>query len=336
MFMKLPRILNGAKARFLVLPPVLLLLATFVPASPAPPAGPPAETVMTAVPVALDPDRPALRRVGALLFLRGWALRSPDRRFGGISAMRVEGDRVTALSDAGTVLSFRLPRRRGTVPLRVEPLSQRVIRDESFYDTESMLFEGDRAWIGFERLNAVARYRRDGWRLEGYARPPAMRRWRSNLGAEAMVRLPDGRFLVFAEGRSGDGPLSPVVLFAGDPAERGTPALLLRYRRMPGTRITDAALLPDGRLLTLNRGFGFFEGASAILAVAELDGLAPGSTIAGRAIADLRAPLTVDNMEALSVTREGGRTIVRLASDDNFMALQRSLLLEFALDEPAG
>ena len=290
---------------------------------------------MTAVPVALDPGRPAVRRVGELLFLRGWALNSPDRRFGGISAMRVEGDRVTALSDAGTVLSFRLPRRRGAMPLRVEPLSQRIIRDESFYDTESMLFEGGRAWIGFERLNAVARYRRDGWQLESHARPPAMRRWRANLGAEAMVRLPDGRFLVFAEGRSGDGPYSPVVLFAGDPAERGTPAALLRYRRVPGYRITDAALLPDGRLLTLNRGFGFFEGPTAIVTIAPLAGLAPGSTIAGRAIAELRAPLAVDNMEALSVTREGGRTIVRLASDDNFMALQRSLLLEFALDEPA-
>ena len=46
-------------------------------------------------------------------------------------------------------------------------------------------------------------------------------------------------------------------------------------------------------------------------------------------------PRPVDNMEALAVSREGGRTIVRIASDDNYLALQRTLLLEFELDERA-
>ncbi|WP_129794485.1 esterase-like activity of phytase family protein [Sphingosinicella sp. CPCC 101087] len=332
--MKLARILNGRKARFIVLPPILLLLATFVPRSPPPPFAAAADTLMTAVPVALDPDRPHLRRVGALTFLRGWALRSDDRRFGGLSAMQVEGSRVTAITDVGVVLSFGLPLRAGTQPLRVEPLSRRDIPDKELHDTESLVISGGRAWIGFERINAVARYDRDGWRLESASRPPAMRRWRANLGAEAMVRLPDGRFLIFAEaGAKGDA-LSPILLFAGDPADRGTPAERLLFRRRPGYRVTDAALLPDGRLLTLERRFGFLEGASARLAVAEIEGLGAGSIVDGRTIAELAAPLTVDNMEALSVTREGGLTIVRIASDDNFIALQRTLLLEFALDVP--
>jgi hypothetical protein len=41
-------------------------------------------------------------------------------------------------------------------------------------------------------------------------------------------------------------------------------------------------------------------------------------------------------MEALSVTRELGRTIVWIASDDNFSPLQRTLLLKFALDQAPG
>ena len=45
----------------------------------------------------------------------------------------------------------------------------------------------------------------------------------------------------------------------------------------------------------------------------------------------LRAPAAIDNMEALSVTRERGRTILWIASDDNFSPLQRTLLLKFAL-----
>ena len=330
--MKLARILNEAKARFLVLPPVLLLLATFVPAGPPPPIGPAADAVLTVVPVALDPHRPGLRRVGALTFLSGWALRSADRRFGGISAMSIEGGRVTAISDAGVVLSFPLPRRAGAFPLRIEPLPQGQIPDAGLHDTESLVVDGPRAWIGFERINVVARYRREGWRLESFARPRPMRDWRSNLGVEAMVRLADGRFLVFGEEPDEDPRYSPVILLAGDPAERGTAAALLRYRRQPGYRVTDADLLPDGRLLVLNRAFGFFDGPSARLVVVEPGALRAGGVLTGDLIAELRAPLAVDNMEALSVVREGGRTIVRIASDDNFMAFQRSLLLEFALE----
>ena len=52
-----------------------------------------------------------------------------------------------------------------------------------------------------------------------------------------------------------------------------------------------------------------------------------------REIARLQPPLTIDNMEGVSVTVENGRTIVWLASDDNFFPLQRTLLLKFALME---
>jgi hypothetical protein len=38
-------------------------------------------------------------------------------------------------------------------------------------------------------------------------------------------------------------------------------------------------------------------------------------------------------MEGISVTREGGRTIVWLTSDDNYSPLQQTLLLKFALDQ---
>ena len=82
--------------------------------------------------------------------------------------------------------------------------------------------------------------------------------------------------------------------------------------------------------------FSWTGGFSARLATAETSGLRAGAIVEPREIAALAAPLTVDNMEALSVTRERGRTIVRLASDDNFMALQRTLLLEFALEEEAS
>jgi hypothetical protein len=43
--------------------------------------------------------------------------------------------------------------------------------------------------------------------------------------------------------------------------------------------------------------------------------------------------MAVDNMEAQSVTRENGRTIVWIASDDNLNPIQRTILLKLALRE---
>ena len=88
-----------------------------------------------------------------------------------------------------------------------------------------------------------------------------------------------------------------------------------------------------GRLLLLNRRFSIFEGLTAKLVVADPGGAKAGGVLTGAEIAHFEAPLTVDNMEALSVTREGGRTFIWIASDDNFSAIQRTLLLKFALTE---
>jgi hypothetical protein len=197
-------------------------------------------------------------------------------------------------------------------------------------DTESLLIRDNDLWAGFEHHNMIWRYRRDTLAPAAAARPPAMRRWRGNRGPEAMVRLADGRFLVFAEGADDGSPASAAVLFAGDAAIAGTPSTTLTYRRPAGFRATDAALLPDGAILILNRRFRLLEGWSARLVIARIghDG-----TVAGPEVAALQPPLTVDNMEALAVTSEGGRTIVWLASDDNFNPLQRTLLLKFALVE---
>jgi hypothetical protein len=153
--------------------------------------------------------------------------------------------------------------------------------------------------------------------------------WPRNRGPEALLRLPDGRFLVFEEG---DGRGGDLLLFAGDPAVAGTPAEKLRYRPPPHYRATDAALLPDGRALVLNRRWTVLQGFTAKLTVVPLDRLMFGNELVGREIADFRPPLVVDNLEGLSVTREGGRTIVWITSDDNYLPLQRTLLLKFALE----
>lgn len=293
---------------------------------------PTAQVLAEAVP--LDSTEPGRRRVGGLTYLEGYRLSSRDIRFGGISAMHIEGGRVVALSDAGTVFRFALPRQAGALPVAIErlPRGPGTGRRKSDRDAESLVVHGGSAWIGFEGRNSIWRYRLADWRFQSAAAPDAMRDWPSNGGSEAMVRLADGRFLVFAEG-NGDAPTSPALLFPGDPAAPGVKPVALRYRPPPEYRITDAAQLPDGRLLFLNRRATLMDGFSAILTVTDGPPRLDGTVIEGRVLAALAAPLTVDNMEALSVGRERARTVIWIASDDNLdPLLQETLLLKFAVE----
>jgi hypothetical protein len=304
----------------------LILLGTFAPPSLQRPQRPPAQTWLSFEAVPLQAGDPRTTRVGRLAYVGGWSVTSNDLRVGGISAIDVDRGEVIAFSDAGSRILFPLPRDGRPVRASIDaPAGPKRDRD-----VESMAVSGDRVWIGLERRNMVVRYDRRSWRSDAAAAPGAMRRWRANRGPEAMLRLPDGRFLVFSEGSGGP---SEALLFAGDPALEATPALRLRYRPPRGYRVTDADILPDGRALFLNRRVRLLEGMSAKLTLARLDRLKAGGLIEGEEIAHLQRPMTVDNLEAVSVGREGGRTIVWLASDDNFNPLQRSLLLKFALAE---
>jgi hypothetical protein len=305
-----------------------LLLATFAPVATVPPDPPPALSWVSAEPVGLDLSWPGRTRLGALRFLAAWRLTSNDPRFGGISAMKVEGGSVLAFSDAGWMIRFPLPGGRSPVKARIGPLPEGPGSPtrKSARDIEAMWTDGREAWIALESLNQVWRFERPSWRAGAHAAPAAMRDWPDNRGAEAMVRLADGRFLVFAEGKGRGG---PALLFAGDPAVVGTGAEGFRYRPPDGYRPTDAAQLPDGRILVLHRRFTLLEGVTAKLMLLRREGRALG---AGETLADFRPPVTTDNMEALGVTEEGGRTIVWIGSDDNYNPLQRTLLMKFALE----
>jgi hypothetical protein len=303
------------------------------PAPPPPPLGPrTAHLSVRAVP--LDPGDAARRRLGPLVFRRGFALSSDDPRFGGISSMKVEGGQVLAISDTGMVFRFPLPVSAGTLPVHIAPLragpgsgAQKWDRD-----SESMAADRDHVWLGFEGENMIWRYRRADGSAEASVAPALMRRWRSNSGPESLVKLSDGRFLVIEEGPESAEPFSKAVLFSGDPTDPATRAAALRYRRVPGFRPTDAAELADGRLLILNRRFSWLTMLSAAFVLVDPRALQAGDTLEGPTIAMLTRPLTVDNMEALSVRQENGRTIIDVASDDNLMPIQRTLFLEFELD----
>lgn len=289
--------------------------------------------------VPLDRENPARGRVGPLKLIAAWEMTSPNPAFGSWSALAVDGAWLTFLSDAGGVFRLRMD---GLRPRAAEwrdlPAGPGPSAEKKFRDSEALVRDGatGRIWVSFEQRHSIWRFSPDFARVEAKAFPPAMQGWRNNGGAEAMARLADGRFILFEEGRANGQPKDGLI-FAGDPTSGGPPPERFRYKPAPGFRVVDAAELPDGRLLVLERKLGL--PSTARLTMLPAGAIRPGALLSGRLIAAFVPPLLADNFEAVAVAREDGRTIVWLSSDDNFSRLQRSLLLKFALVEqqkPAG
>ena len=301
----------------------------------APPA--PSGLIIDARKLALDSADPKRRRVGGLTLLGAWLLTSRNELFGGISSMHVAEDGgIVGLSDGGMLFGFdpdgRSTRRPfvAALPVRADERSWPMSR----WDSEALQYDAatGRFWVGFELIHRFCRYAPALTRVESCAAPAALKAWTPTGSVEAMVRLPDGRFIIFSEMDFGPFGGNDVLLFAGDPAEDATPAPVhMGYIPPQGYRPTDAAWLGNGRLLVLNRRVTPYDGFTAVLALVELPELKEGAILQARPIARFAPPILADNFEALALSREQGRTIVWIASDDNHMSFQRSLLLKLAL-----
>ncbi|MCW4461725.1 esterase-like activity of phytase family protein [Sphingomonas sp. BT-65] len=297
----------------------------------------PAKAEMAAHPMALDWRDPARVKLGGLTFLGGVYLTGPKPAFGGFSAMTVEGDRFTLLSDGGNIVSFRMGRDWQARAPRFAELPDGPGRGwhKSERDSESLTRDPatGQLWVGFERANQIWRYAPGFARAEAHAAPPAMAEWPDNGGAEAMARLRDGSFIVLSESEDGDAKGTRRGLwFAGDPVRAPRRGFAFSYRPPKGFKPTDIAELPDGRLVVLNRKASLREMFTAVVAIVDRGAVGAGRIATGREIARFAAPVVHDNFEAVAVTREGRDTILWIASDDNQWRLQRSLLLKFRLD----
>ena len=87
-------------------------------------------------------------------------------------------------------------------------------------------------------------------------------------------------------------------------------------------------------MLLLERRFSLLRGLSVRLRRVARDAIRPGALVDGEVVFESGPSHIVDNMEGLSVHREGDDTVVTMISDDNFSAMQKTLLLEFMLTRP--
>lgn len=276
------------------------------------------------------------RRVGALAPVGAVSLTADDPAFGGFSALAMWRGGAILLSDGGNVVRLRIM--RGLV----ESLGGAALRDgpgtgwdKRTRDTESLAIDppSGRAWIGYERVNAIWRYTPGFHRSDGHFAPPAMRGWGRNSGPETLVRLGDGRFLTIREGVMAARRPHPALLFDGDPVAPRTRAVALSYRPPENYVPTDGVILPGGDLLVLNRRWRFpFRFAAAIVRVPARQ-IRAGAVLRGRVIARLSRELDGENAEGIALTRERGKTMVWIVTDNDLAFYRRTILAKFRLIE---
>ncbi|WP_431271905.1 esterase-like activity of phytase family protein [Dankookia sp. P2] len=260
--------------------------------------------------------------------------------FGGLSALHLDADlQVTAISDLAHWMTARIEMRDGRPVglsgLRTGPLSDgagKPLPRGHSGDAEALARLPDGTWlVGFERWHRIRAYQR----IDGPGRyvqaPPGLERAGGNGGLESLAALADGRLLAITEAMSVQDQPGVVRAWLGGPPGDWQ---ALAYRPGEDLSPADAAPLPDGGALVLERSFslfGGFGGRLVRLSAAALRAAGPATVLEGEEILRIATPLPVDNFEGVSAVRVGGRTLVAMVSDDNQNLLQRTLLLLFVL-----
>ncbi len=314
---------------------LLAAAAILIVLGPLPPRAlrfPVADHTLAATATAI-PIHAALRRIGRLEVLEAWRLDSPHSGFGGWSALALTGSRrFLVVSDSGWTARFTLGAAGAVDALRIEPLPGTRGITKSRRDVESVAIapNGD-VVAGFENTNMLRRYDAALTRELGAAKPAAMKHWPGNLGAEAMTRLADGRWLVIAEGpRSGMG-RSRAVLFDRVPSDPDARQTRFDYDSEGKGAVTDVATLRDGRVVIVHRRFRLPFGFTSTIAIADPRRISGEHNWTSETIGVIdRAPLS-DNFEGIAIDPDPACGCIWTISDDNQSNWQSTILLKLRL-----
>jgi hypothetical protein len=292
----------------------------------------------------LLPRQPELARFGALSFRGGLELTGDIAQFGGFSGLARPGDgrRLVAVSDAGHWLTADIAmsagRLAGLANAAMAPVlngAGRALATTRAYDTEGLCLQDGVAFVPVERTHEIWRFdfARRGVEARGasLSLPREVKALPRNRGIEAIGVTPRthplaGALVAISERSDGhDEPTAGFLIGGPSPG-------LFRYRLIDGFEVTDLAFLPDGDMLVLERWYRPWRGVGCRIRRVTAQELKPGAEVTGPLLLDIDLGHEIDNMEGLSIHQEAGRTILTLISDDNFSAMQRTLLLEFVLE----
>ena len=290
----------------------------------------------------LNVERPQQDSIGRLVWRGGVEITSNDPRLGGLSGLLVtaDGRRMIAVSDQGHWFFARLlyddkERLVGLDRGRIAPLrglDGEPLVGKRWQDAESLAALADGSYlISFERTHRIWRYPvfdpTSNARPSAWSAPPGLDQAPANGGLEALVVLADGAILAITEKQRDVEDLA-AYLWRGEGWSR------LAYRRQGLFSPSGAARLPGGDIVVIERRYRLLAEPRVRLVRIPSADIRPGARLEGREIAQWGPPLIVDNFEGIAARQAAdGKTLIYLLSDDNYSALQRTLLLMFELQD---
>lgn len=288
-------------------------------------------------------------RFGALEFLGGLQVVSPNADFGSLSGIDFMPDgTLVAVADTGFWFTARLIEDNGRptgltnatlTPMRGldgKPPARKIDADAE--GLRLVTSDGKtNALVSFEQTSSVRNFAGPDFAAAKPTRvrlPKFVSGLRRNQGLEAIAVAPAesplaGSTVVIAE-RSLDerGNHRGFVL-------SGPKAGAFTIRNKDEFDVSDAAFLPNGDLLVLERRFSFSGGFAARIRRLAGDAIRPGALVDGTDVLLADGGYQIDNLEGLAVrVMPDGRTLLTLVSDDNGTFLQRTLILQFAFAAP--
>ena len=291
--------------------------------------------------VDLDTEDDQIDRVGPLKFQGGLKLTSRDPRFGGLSGLAVsdDGRRLSAVTDRGNwvhliPITSPIGSLTGIAAAEIGKLINpdgAPVRKKHESDAESLTGIDGGVAVSFEHRHRLWLYRGAPnpfrARPREIAFPARSRAGPANKGMEALARLRDGRLIAIAEDFPEDGPFTQGWILQNRRWQG------FRYRRHALFHPVGATTLPDGDLLVLERRFTYIGGFATRLVTLSPGSIRPAVDVKGRELVRLEPPLITENFEGIASYRStAGETVLYLISDDNFLALQNTLLLKFSVE----
>ena len=321
-----------------------------------PAAAPAAETGFVAIDVQ---TRPITRfgfgsetRFGALEFRGGLQLVSANPDFGSLSGLdfAADGRTLYAVADTGFWFTAKVIEENGRLVGIEQPMIAPLldvhgdpITTKDAGDAEGLrivMRDGRQtALVSFEQTPAISRYVAAPdfatARRQPVPLPKFVNKLRRNLGLESVAVAPAngplaGAIVTLAE-RSLDSKGNHRGFVLSGP--RAGTFSIVRDGKLD---LTDAAFLPDGDLIVLERHFDFKTGLDIQIRRFPVSAIRPGATIDGTVLFKADLSEQIDNLEGMAVrVTESGETMLTLVSDDNQnRLLQRTILLDFVLVPP--
>lgn len=248
-----------------------------------------------------------------LTFLRAVPMMSDLNGFGGLSAIEMQdGNSAVVLSDRGQAFTLSFDRSSGAIDAApaTQPRPNR--------DSEGLALAAGQMFYSYEGPAEIVAA--DGTQLPAH---PDFAGFHINGAFEALAGAPDGTLYVIPE-RTQDGD-APFPLFR---FRDGTWQVIGHLARNGPFLPVGADIGPDGQLYILWRAFSALGFRSRITRIDPDNLTAPQELLLATGLGEH------DNLEGLAVWQsDSGATCLTMVSDDNFLNILRTEVVEYALTQ---